>query len=104
MFTKDDLKTFRKVIREEIEAEGKNIRDEINSRVISSRMSLQSDIRELSDRTKNLEVRTSSVEKIVKGTAKKLDKAIRVFDHLDVNLRKRVVKLEENTDLKLQQL
>jgi len=67
-------------------------------------MRLQSDIRELSDRTKNLEVRTVSVEKIVKKTDKKLDRSIRVFDHLDVNLRKRVIKLEEHPNLKLQQI
>ena len=43
-----------------------------------------------------VEVRLTSIEKVVKRTSKRLDEAIRVFDHLDVNLRKKVKKIEEH--------
>lgn len=89
MLTKTDLqlidKLFSKRIREEIEAEGRNTRDELKSDILSSRIRVQQEIRELADRIKNLEIRTSSLEKDIKKNFQKLNKRFTdLFDFLDI--------------------
>lgn len=86
MLTKTDLqaidKLFSKRIREEIEAEGRNIRDELKSDILSSRIRVQQEIRDLADRIKNLEIRTNGLEKDITKSFQKLNKR---FTELKVN-------------------
>lgn len=77
MLTKTDLQAIDKLvskrIREEIEAEGRNIRDELKSDIISSRIRIQQEIRDLADRIKNLEIRINSLGKDIKKDFQKLN-------------------------------
>lgn len=99
MLTKQDLnaigKLTKKIIRDEIESEGRNIKDEITSDISSLKIRIFTEFIEAKDRLKNLEIRLTSVEKMIKKIAEKLETAINIFSHLDVDLRKRVKNVEE---------
>lgn len=104
--SKIDITQIRKVIREEVEAEVKDSARNLEGEIRSARMRVQSDISELDDRMKNVEIRTEAVgkdvadikkrtrkiEKTVNVTAKLLDKDIvktfkrvgRIEDHLGI--------------------
>lgn len=111
MLTKTDLqaidKLFSKRVREEIEAEGRNIREELRSDIIETRVRIQQDIRELADRTKNLEIRTNGSEKKLEDLGKETKQGFRklnkrftdLFDFLDKDLMKtakKVKRIEEH--------
>lgn len=107
MLTKADLSAIDKLvtkrIREEVEAEGKNTRDELKSDVITSRMRLDQQIRELAGRIKNLEIRVNNADKNSEKGFKKLNKRFTdLFDFLDkdqLKTAKRVEKIEKHLKL-----
>ena len=77
MLTKDDLRVFRKLVREEVEAEGKNIKDDLGYDISSLKIRVSAELGEVKDRLKNLEIRVLSVEKIVKKTNRIRGKLLR---------------------------
>lgn len=107
MLTKADIQMISEVvskrIREEVEAEGKNTRDDLKSDLITSRMRLQQEIRELADRIKNLEIRVNRSDENSKEGFKKLDKRFTdLFDFLDkdqLRTSKRVDRIEDHLNL-----
>ena len=107
MLTKADLSAIDKLvtkrIREEVEAEGKNTRDELKSDLITARMRLDQQIRELADRIKNLEIRVNNADKNSEKGFKKLDKRFTdLFDFLDkdqLKTTKRVERIEKHLKL-----
>ena len=107
MLTKSDLQAIDKLvskrIREEVEAEGKNTRDEVKSDVITSRMRIGQQIRELADRIKNLEIRVNTTDKNSKKGFQKLDKRFTdLFDFLDkdqLKTSRRVERIEKHLKL-----
>jgi len=74
MLTKADLeqlgKVVRKVVKEEVEAESKNIKDDLEHEIKTANLHIRNSIHELGDRIKNLEIRQSSVELELKGLEK----------------------------------
>ena len=78
MLTKSDLQAIDKLItgriREEVEAEGRNIRDELKGDIQESRIRIQQEIRDLSDRIKNIEIRINNFEKDSRKEFQKLNK------------------------------
>lgn len=107
MLTKTDLqaidKMFSKRVREEIEAEGKNIRDELKSDILNSRIRIQQEIRDLADRIKNLEIRVNNLEKDTKKNFQALNKRFtELFNFLDkdqLRTSKWVERIEEHLNL-----
>ena len=107
MLTKTDLKEIDKLIkrrvREETEAEGKNTRDVLKSDILSSRVRIQHEIKDLTDRTKNLEIRLNNFEKDTKKEFQKLNKQfIDLFNFLDkdqIKTIERVKKIEKHLQL-----
>ncbi|MEK7113007.1 MAG: hypothetical protein AAB875_06875 [Patescibacteria group bacterium] len=111
MLTKTDLSeiqkiitvTAKKIVREEIEAEGKNTRDELKGDLITSRMRIQQEIRDLADRIKNLEIRVNNSANNSNKGFKNLDKRFtRLFDFLDkdqLKTAKRVERIEVHLKL-----
>lgn len=111
MLTKTDLDSISKIVskkvREEVEAEGRNIRDNVKSDLFETKARIVTAVGELSDRVKNVEVRLNSVDgrlesvetKIVKGF-RKLDKKFEdLFDFLDKDVMKnqrRIHRIEEH--------
>ena len=63
MLTNGDLKQIRKVIREEVEAEVDNAKKSLKNDIVMSRIKIQNNIGELSDRIKNLEIGQKSLDK-----------------------------------------
>ena len=67
MLTKQDLKEIEKltkrVVREEVETEGENIRIELGSDIRMAGMRTTHELSEVNNRLKNLEIRSSRVEK-----------------------------------------
>lgn len=117
MLTKTDIlaidKIVQKRVREEVETEGKNIKDSLGSDIRTSRMRIQEDVRELSNRVKNLEVGTGRLEKtsaIVKkdiatvkkslaSIEKKIDKSVDFIDREYLALQKKVERIEKHLKL-----
>ena len=107
MLTKTDLRAIDKLvskrIREEVEAEGKNTRDELKGDVISSRIRIQQEIGDLADRIKNLEIRVNNSDIDSKKGFQKLDKRFTdLFDFLDkdqLRTSRRVERIEKHLKL-----
>lgn len=85
MLTKNDLsqieKVMRKVAREEIENEAQATRDELGGDIVSLKVSLFSELREIKDRIKNLEIRVTKVHADLKKEIRKF------FDFHDEDLK-----------------
>lgn len=65
MLTKTDLEQIKKVVREEIEAEGELIKDELSNDIRTSRMEVVGEIREQDDRLKNIEIDIRKIKKVI---------------------------------------
>lgn len=106
-------KLVRKIVREEVETEAGNIKDSLEHEIRTSSLHLRDGIRELGDRTKNIEVKLTSVdnslnamEKEVKSARKDIRKlqkdvnvAIDVFNVEDTKLARRVRRIENHLAL-----
>lgn len=84
MLTPEDVNQLRKVIREEVEAEAEETRKE--SRIAN--MHVRNELAGISDRLKTVEISTRKTEKTVDTMAKVLDRA-------DVDLNRRVTRIED---------
>ena len=89
MLTKNDLSRIKNIVREEVEAEGENIRSEINSEIKLAGMRTTTELQEVNTRLKNLEITT---RKIQKDLAKISD----FLDRENLKIVKRVRKIEEH--------
>lgn len=78
MLTKDDLVQIRKVIREEVEAESENIRNELRMEIKLARMELSLRMDKLEDRLKNVEIKLTSMDKEIKNLSTQLRKPERI--------------------------
>ncbi len=79
MLTNDDFSKFKKLIREEVEAEGKNTREELGSEILRTKMELSNQVSALGSRVKNVEIATNNLQKdvtIVKKDVKRLQKDV----------------------------
>lgn len=96
MLTKSDLSQIRKIIREEVENEVNATKDELQSDIIMSRMRIQQDINELTDRTKNLEIRITKMHRDLKNEVKMVS---HFLDKENMETVKRVEKIEDHLGL-----
>lgn len=63
MLTKNDLSQIKNIVREEVEAEGENIRSEINSEIKLAGIRTTTELQEVNTRLKNLEITTRKIQK-----------------------------------------
>jgi len=96
MLTKIDLNQIRKVIREEVGNETKALKDELQADITMARMRVQSDLDELKNRIKNLEIRITKMHKELKSEIKLVSN---VLDKENLKTFKRVEKIEEHLGL-----
>ena len=107
MLTKDDLKLFekstRKIVREEIEVEGKNTREELSYDIRTVWIELSNRIDAVGSRVKNLEIATNNLQKdmtVVKKDVKYLKKELKfqsnILDKENIKTLKRVKVIEES--------
>lgn len=99
MLTKQDLSQIKKVVRDEITLEAKDTRTSLRSEIKLSRMEIQSDLSDLTDRVKNLEIQSGEINKTVKKIDKKLDKTIDFFDKKHLALEKRTELIETHLNI-----
>jgi len=104
--TSDDLKAIRKVIREEVTTEVKDSSKTLESQIRFTKIEIKNGIRELDDRVKNVEIRveslhedTKEIKKQVKKTAINVEDVLGFLDAKDVELVKRVTKIEKHLNL-----
>lgn len=98
MLTKTDLSQIKKLVREEVEAEGENTRSEIMSEIKLAGMRTATELREVNTRLKNLEIKTMRIEKDVKKVQRDLRKTSDFLDRENLKTVKRVQKIEEHLD------
>lgn len=89
MLTKTDFSKFKKLIREEVEAEGENIRSEIKGEIKLAGIRTTTELREVNTRLKNLEITTRKIQKDLAKTSDFLDRE-------NLETVKRVRKIEEH--------
>lgn len=92
MLTKTDFAKFKKLIKEEIVSAVEDSNLSLRAELKLTRMQIQTDIRTLSGRIKNLEQQSKKLDK-------KVDKVIDFFDHEHLELVHRVKRLESHLNL-----
>ena len=84
MLTKTDLKEIRKILREEVETESQNIKTELQSDIIMSKMRIMSELDKIKDRLKNIEIKTNKIQKDLKYAVNFLDKdSLRISNRVE---------------------
>jgi hypothetical protein len=99
MLTKQDLSQIKKAVRDEVTTEAKTTRINLRAEIKLSRIEIQNDLNDLTDRAKNLEQQTDETHKTVKKIDKKLDKFIDYFDQGNLALEKRTKRIEAHLQL-----
>ncbi len=99
-------KLVRKIVREEVKTEVKDSTRTVENQIRLSRMQVQSEINELDDRMKNVEIRVDGVAEDVKDVKKRVKKiektAETMLDLLDreqMEQRKKIRRIEEHLSL-----
>lgn len=96
MLSKDDLKQIRAIVREEVEAEVENAKNELTNETKFSRMQVLNRIDKLEDRMKNLEVKFNKQQKELEDARKDIGIVISTFDQDYMKLKERVEVLEDH--------
>lgn len=74
MLSKTDLNKIRIIIREEVETESQNIKDEIQADIKMSLVRVSGELNQIKDRLKNLEIKVNKIQKDLKYAVNFLDK------------------------------
>ena len=105
MLTKTDLSKIRKLVREEVEAEGENIRTEVNGEIKLAGIRTTTELQSVNNRLKNLEISSAKMGKDiqilktdVKKVQKDLNKTSNFLDKENLQTVKRVRVIEEHLD------
>lgn len=103
MLTKTDLNQIRKIVREEVEIESNDLRKGLQGEIKLSRMGIQTDIKKLTQRTKNLEIQSNKMQKDITQikktttkTQKDLVSTINFFDKEHIETVRRVKRVEQH--------
>lgn len=102
MLTKNDLseisklvrKETKRTVREEVEAEGERIRSEVGSEIKLAGIRTTTELREVNTRLKDLEIKTTRVEKEVKKLRSDLKNSADFLDRENLKTVKRLEKIE----------
>ena len=92
MLTKTDLSQIRKVIREEVETESQNIKEEIQADIKMSLVRISGELHRIQDRLKNVEIKINKIQKDLKYAVNFLDKE-------SLKIQKRVERIEKHLKL-----
>ena len=92
MLTKDDLKQIRSVVREEVETEVGNAKQDLESKIFRLEIHNSSELTNINNRLKNSEIR---IKQEIKKVYDKLDKMDMFLDKEVMADRKRIVQIEE---------
>lgn len=107
MLTKSDLIEIKKIIREEIGNEAQALKNELQADITIARMRIQTNIDELTNRAKNIEIRFTKIEEHLKKLDVKITKMHKelkeeiktvssFLDKENMETLKRVKRIEEH--------
>ena len=99
MLTNGDLKLIRKTVREEVEAEVDNAKKSLKNDIVMSRIKIQNNIGELSDRIKNLEIGQKSLDKKLDQIQEDISEILTAVDKRQTSLEKRTDNIEDHLNL-----
>lgn len=103
MLTKTDLSQIRKIVREEVENETQALEDGLQAEITMARIRIQTDINELKNRLKNVEIKVKNLEARIIKMHKDLKKEIKMvanfLDKENIKTLKKVEKIEEHLKL-----
>lgn len=99
MLTKIDLKEIRDVVREEVEAEVGNAKDELDSRITRVEIRNSYELGQINHRLKNLEIGVARLEKGQKKIQKDLNSQINFLDKDHLSNLRRIKRIEEHLHL-----
>ncbi len=101
MLTKQDLMQLRKIVREEVVAETRNSREELQAEIKFARMETINEINRLDDRIKNLQIGLSQFQTDTEKRLKRIESNILSlsFDRDRSNLQKRIMILESHAGI-----
>lgn len=85
MLTKTDLSQIRKVVREEVENEAQSIKDELRSEIKMSMIRTHSEIKELKDKIKNLEIRITRMHDELKKEIRIVVDFLLIEQHIGIS-------------------
>lgn len=93
MLTSYDLSQIRKVIREEVEAQTNSLRENLNSELKLFRIEIQTNLKALVYRIKNIEI-------LIKGIQKDLKTTTNLFDKETLILRGKIARIQNYLKLR----
>ena len=99
MITVEDLQKIKRVLRSEIEAEGKRIKSYVSSEIKLFKFGVSNNLSSTNDRLKNIEIITSDTQSRIKKLDKRLTKTINFFDNADADTRSKVNKTRKDLGL-----
>ena len=88
MLSKKDFKEIRKIVREEVETEIQNAKEDLQSEMKMNLIRSTKETRDLKDRIKNIDIKLNNIQKDMKYTINFLDKE-------GLKLQKRVDRIEK---------
>ena len=94
MITVEDLQKIKKVLRSEIEAEGKRIKSNVSSEIKLFKFEVSNNLSFTNDRLKNIEIITSDSQSRIKKLDKRLTKTINFLKMLMQTLEIKLTKQE----------
>jgi hypothetical protein len=98
MLTKEEFTKLKKLVRDEVETEGKNTRVEINHSILMTKIKFSEGIDSLKSKVKNVEITTNNIEKdvsVIKKGVKKLQKDLKTTSNFhDMENLKTVKRVE----------
>ncbi len=109
VLTKSDLDQIKKAVREEVETEGSNTKKSLKTDILVLGARVQNAIKDLSSRTKNLEIgqkalgeKIDRVDKKLEGVQGDISEILTAIDQHQSMLENRVYRLEEEVGLSSQ--
>ncbi len=99
MLTKQDLKEIRGIVREEVETEVKNAKEDLSYEVSSVKIRNSYELSQINNRLKNLEIGQSRLEKGQKRIQKDVSYTRKFLDFRDIQNEKRIAKIENKLQI-----
>ncbi len=91
MLTKIDFKEIRKIVREEVETEIQNAKEDLQAEMKMNLVRSTKETRDVKDRLKNVDIKLNNIQKDMKYTTNFLDKeglkAQKRVDRIEKHLR-----------------
>lgn len=94
--TADDLKSIRKVIREEVESEMGSATNTLKGQILLTKATISNSLSKVEDKIKDVDIKIGKVHKDLK---KEIKLVLNFLDQEDAAINNRVTKIEKHLNL-----